>query len=121
MEELLRTRSGMFEIGESMKLSEISRRKEEGTLNEKILKVDQVFRNLPAVSVKSEWEKLARNGGKLPDQAVEWMISGGSELSDRQGQVRLYDMSGQFIALYAWEDMGKSLGIVKMFFPEKES
>jgi len=49
------------------------------------------------------------------------MISGGSELSDRQGQVRLYDMSGQFIALYAWEDMGKSLGIVKMFFPEKES
>ena len=46
----------MFEIGESMKLSEISRRKEEGTLNEKILKVDQVFRNLPAVSVKSEWE-----------------------------------------------------------------
>ena len=121
MEELLRTRSGMFEIGESMKLSEISRRKEEGTLNEKILKVDQVFRNLPAVSVKSEWEKLARNGGKLPDQAVEWMIPGGSELSDRQGQVRLYDMSGQFIALYAWEDMGKSLGIVKMFFPEKES
>ncbi len=121
MEELLRTRSGMFEIGESMKLSEISRRKEEGTLNEKILKVDQVFRNLPAVSVKSEWEKLARNGGKLPDQAVEWMIPGGSELSDRQGQVRLYDMSGQFIALYVWEDMGKSLGIVKMFFPEKES
>ena len=117
----MRTRSGMFEIGESMKLSEISRRKEEGTLNEKILKVDQVFRNLPAVSVKSEWEKLARNGGKLPDQAVEWMIPGGSELSDRQGQVRLYDMSGQFIALYAWEDMGKSLGIVKMFFPEKES
>lgn len=121
MEELLRTRSGMFEIGESMKLSEISRRKEEGTLNEKILKVDRVFRNLPAVSVKSEWEKLARNGGKLPDQAVEWMIPGGSGLSDRQGQVRLYDMSGQFIALYAWEDMGKSLGIVKMFFPEKES
>mgnify|MGYP000556168035 CR=1 FL=1 len=36
------------------------------------------------------------------------------------GQVRLYDMSGQFIALYAWEDMGKSLGIVKMFFRKKK-
>ena len=122
MESLLRTRSGIFELKDSMKLQEIASRKEEGTLAGRILAVDQVFPEDPVIQVKSDWEKLARNGGELPCRAVEgWTARSDSvtELADGC-RVRLYDRDGRFIALYAWKEEKKVFGIVKMFFPERE-
>lgn len=115
MEMLRRTRSGDFSEGNSIRLEEVEKRKEEGTLAEVIWPVDRVFAGYPPVTVRKEWEKLARNGGILPQRAMEKTET---VLPDN-GQVRLYDETGHFIALYAWKEKQKEFRIVKMFFQDR--
>ena len=99
MESLLRTRSGMFQIENSLKFDEIIRRKEEGCLLSEVLPVDQVFSDAPRVSVEAEWEMTARNGGWLKGSAVSFDNPGEMERTGDRQRVRLYDKDGHFIAL----------------------
>lgn len=115
METLKRTRSGDFSVEDSITLDEVEKRKNEGTLAEVIWPVDRVFDGYPPVTVRKEWEKLARNGGILPLRAVE---KEKITIPDN-GRLRLYDETGHFIALYDWKEMQKEFRIVKMFFQDK--
>ena len=120
MESLLRTRSGMFQIENSLKFDEIIRRKEEGCLLSEVLPVDQVFSDAPRVSVEAEWEMTARNGGWLKGSAVSFENPGEMERTGDRQRVRLYDKDGHFIALYRRQEEDDSYRIEKMFFPERE-
>ena len=120
MESLLRTRSGMFQIENSLKFDEIIRRKEEGCLLSEVLPVDQVFPDAPRVSVEAEWEMTARNGGQLKGSAVSFDNPGEMERTGDRQRVRLYDKDGHFIALYRRQEEDDSYRIEKMFFPERE-
>lgn len=115
MERLKRTRSGDFSVEESITLEEVERRRNDGTLADVIWPVDRVFAGYPSVTVRKEWEKLARNGGILPRQAVDQAKAACVD----DGWVRVYDETGHFIALYAWNEIQKEFRIVKMFFQDK--
>ena len=105
MEELLRTRVGHFRIEDSVRLSELERYREEGTLEEHLIRVDSVFADCPRLDVPERLEPLLYNGNplRLPE--------------GEDGQlVRVYDSRGRFIALYRYQQKKHIYKNEKMFF-----
>ena len=119
MESLVRTKVGRFILKDSLTLSEIEKIQKEGRLDEILVPVDAMFPQYPKVTVKKEWESLAKNGNVLPEKAVTYqkncdtieqvMLSEGETYP-----VRLYNESDEFIAIYNKRE--KDYHIVKMFF-----
>ncbi|WP_033125521.1 tRNA pseudouridine(55) synthase TruB [Eubacterium sp. ER2] len=105
MEELLRTRVGHFRIEDSVRLSELERYREEGTLEEHLIPVDSVFADCPRLDVPERLEPLLYNGNPL------------RLLEGEDGQlVRVYDSRGRFIALYRYQQKKHIYKNEKMFF-----
>lgn len=113
MESLIRTRVGRFPMEESMTLETIEKRMEEGTLEDYLIPVDEMFPGAPKVFVKKGAQNAARNGGVL----MADMMREAYAFPDGQ-RVRLYDEEGRFIALYQWKECNREYRLVKMFFPE---
>ena len=105
MEELLRTRVGSFRLEDSVRISQLEKYREAGTLGEHLIPVDCLFADCPRVDVTERLEPLLYNGNPL-------------RLPEREdGQlVRMYDSSGRFIALYRYQQENHIYKNEKMFF-----
>lgn len=111
MEALKRTRSGRFGIEDAITLAQLEELCAQGRERERILPVEDVFAELPAVHVRKAYERLLRNGNAFYDyQAVETELCGG------RGQARVYDEDGTFYGIYAYEPEEGRMKPVKMFF-----
>ena len=82
MRFLLRNRAGAFHIENSVTLEEIQQAAAENRLEEMLLPLETPLMTLPEMHVPKKWEKLARNGGKLPAELMP-------ELAD-QSRCRIY-------------------------------
>ncbi len=65
MESLLRTRVASFDVKDSLRLSEIEAKMQDGTLQDSVISVDQMFPEYPRLHVKKAFEALACNGNAL--------------------------------------------------------
>ena len=65
MESLLRTRVDRFEVKEALTLAQIEQVRDEQRLDDILYPVDEVFLQLPAVTVKNEFRKVIDNGNSL--------------------------------------------------------
>lgn len=111
MEELVRTRVSDFTLQDSATLSEIERREKDGTLEELLRPIDQMFPELKRVTAAAEWEKSVRNGGAFPEKGT------GKEGSfDESERVRVYDRTGAFIGIYGYKKGEGIFTPVKMFY-----
>lgn len=99
MESLLRVKSGQFVLENSMKLSEIVQQMEAGTLEEKLIHPDELFKAYPAMKTKKEGEKLLYNGNPMP----ETLLDGEDAAQENGSMVRIYDSQGEFIGLYIYQ------------------
>ena len=99
MDQLLRVRSGQFYLEDSMTLAEISRRMEENTLEECVIRPDSLFALYPAITVKESGEKLLYNGNPMPLD----MLDGIENLPENGAMARIYDMKGEFIGIYCFQ------------------
>jgi len=124
MKSLLRTRSGDSYLEQSFKLSEVETLRDNGTLPEHIVSVEQVFASCKAFRMKPEWDKLLLNGNHVMEQDCElWEKDNSTKVELRSEQVvlsefpsnwyRAYDSTGRFLGLY--EKKGKKYTPVKMF------
>ena len=125
MKSLLRTRSGNCYLKESLKLSEVEALRDNGTLEQHIVSVEQVFAECKAFQMKPEWDKLLLNGNHVMEQDCEIMEAAGQtvgEASSNSSMIsaefpenwfRAYDSMGRFLGLY--EKTGKKYMPVKMF------
>lgn len=111
MESLIRTRVSTFRIEDAKTLDEIETLKQEGKLAELLVPIDAMFPSYPKITVKDDWKAFAKNGNPLDLKMLK-----GACGQDEETQVRLYDESGKFIAIYQWKE--KKYHIVKMFFNE---
>lgn len=119
MEELTRTRVSHFEIGKSLTLDEIARKKQEGRLMDVITPIDSMFLQYRKLIVRKSWDFLAKNGNSLPCSAV-YGENGKAPQPECDGEcIRLYDEQEHFIGLYNWQEEKKEYRIVKMFFCEE--
>ena len=111
MESLMRTRVSTFRIEDAKTLDEIETLKQEGKLAELLVPIDVMFPSYPKITVKDDWKAFAKNGNPLDLKMLKEACG-----LDEETQVRLYDESGKFIAIYQWKE--KKYHIVKMFFNE---
>ena len=115
METLLRTKVSRFKIHESLKLSEIQKKKEEDRLTEILIPLDAVFSQYHAVTVKPEGQALAYNGNEIPIRFAEGL----EDVDDREW-IRVYDSRQHFIGIFRQDCRKKKLIVEKMFLDQEE-
>lgn len=108
MEKLLRTGVGRFRIGDALKLAEVEQRMAEGTLQDVVVKIDQMFSDYESRHTMCEADRPVHNGnsvlcGHLQEQ---------EPLTEGQ-YIRIYDSEDHFIGIY--RKNGDSVTPVKMF------
>lgn len=116
MEALTRTKVSCFELQESLTLEEIARKKTEGSLDEILIPIDAMFPQYPKIIVKKKWEKLAYNGNMLYAKSIHRNLDETEKTIQDGVQVRLYNETGQFLAIYRYTASREEFSIVKMFY-----
>lgn len=110
MKSLKRTRVGIFTIDGTLKLSQLEELAAQGRLEEKVIPVEAMFTELPALTVKDAFARLIENGNAFyPGQAEE------SVRTPDGRQVRVYDRKGRFYGIYAFSEEKERYQPVKMF------
>ncbi len=125
MEELLRTRSGMFSIGQSYKLAQIEALAAQGNLSQILLQADILFPEYPKASVAQPFLAMLQNGNRLPKRAFcsiqecaqpAQENSSGSNGLPKQAVcgMRVY-LDGEFFAIYALDQARGDYKPMKIF------
>ncbi len=105
MESLIRTKVSCFELSDSIKLSQVEKYLSDGTLDEYILPVDRLFKNLPEFVDDGRNDKLLNHGNEFyPNGNV------------MDGEVRVYNVRGDFIGIYKYHSGRKMYSPVKVFY-----
>ena len=108
MEELLRTRVERFALEDAVKLDEVQKVMEEGTVDSLILPVDRIFDQYPTAKTTTQGDLLVHNGNRLFSELLQ------EEPEAESGYVRVYDSEDTFIGLF--EKKTDQLVPVKMFY-----
>ena len=116
MEELERTKVGRFLKEDAVTLDEVRQKMEQGEGSELFTPLDQIFAELPAVTVTDAKAWMSYNGNDLPER----FLLEKEAWTDGQ-EVRVYDSRKNFIGLYQYRAPKKLFHIKKMFLdPEAE-
>ncbi len=130
MTSLKRTASGQFGLDFAYTLAEIEALRDSGKLNDAIIPVDEVFKDLPAIIVSGELEKKILNGNYISwNKCKPYVKDGGNTISGLQGGgvnslccdgqlFRIYkelDNSSNFMAVYRYDTEKKGVIPEKMF------
>lgn len=124
MKSLLRTRVGIFPVGESVRLDEIADCQSEDRVGQVVMAVDSVFSDLPRIHLSEETERLVKNGNPIYARLiVPEMVFGmpdGVSAADLPAaadgmEFRVYDQQGKFLAVYEW-DHGKHMYRARKMF-----
>lgn len=116
MEELERTKVDRFLKEDAVTLDEVRQKMEQGEGAELFTPLDQIFAELPAVTVTDAKAWMSYNGNDLPER----FLLEKEEWTDGQ-EVRVYDSRKNFIGLYQYRAPKKLFHIKKMFLdPEAE-
>lgn len=116
MEELERTKVGRFLKEDAVTLDEVRKKIEQGEGAELFTPLDQIFAELPAVTVTDAKAWMSYNGNDLPER----FLLEKEAWTDGQ-EVRVYDSRKNFIGLYQYRAPKKLFHIKKMFLdPEAE-
>jgi tRNA pseudouridine55 synthase len=86
---LVRTRSGTFDIADSLTIEDIEAAIAAGRLEQALRPLDEPLSSLPAVRLESRAAHLAQHGGGVP----------APEGSAAAGSVRMYDGAGRFLGV----------------------
>lgn len=112
MEELLRTRVERFALEDAVKLDEVQKAMEEGTVDSLIFPVDRIFDQYPTAKTTTQGDLLVHNGNRLFSELLQ------EEPEAESGYVRVYDSEDTFIGLF--EKKTDQLVPVKMFYRKEK-
>lgn len=111
MEKLTRTKVSMFDISESLKLSDIEVLRDENRLDEIIVRIEDVFGKYPKIVVKEKFAGLVYNGNPITSDNILSI-----ENTETEGQkYRVYDYKKDFIGIYEKDDRGM-YKVTKFFY-----
>lgn len=110
MEELLRIKSGQFEINDSIKIDDVKKYVDDGRISDIMKPIDGVFEKYQKCIVKKEYNVLIYNGNKFSPQNLL------NRMDAKDGkEVRVYDEDNFFIGIYRYNGNEKKYVPVKMF------
>lgn len=110
MEQLIRTKSGIFELDTAMRLEQIEDCVKNDQIQEHIIPVDSMFENYPAIIVQEKYNKILYNGNILEIKCFENMTKENTSKS-----IRVYDKDHKFIAIYELDNKINCYRPAKMF------
>ena len=110
MEKLLRTKAGIFELADTLKLAEINALAKEGLVEEKIISVDELFEDHSKVWTKQEYDVVVHNGNRVKMKMFQ------EKLPENTERLRVYDSKGEFIGIYEFCSERGDFKPVKMFY-----
>ena len=110
MEELTRTKVSRFHIDNSLTLSQIQEKQNNGTLCQILIPIEEMFSEYDAVYLKEEYVSFIYNGNIFLPKHMSNHIA----LKDGK-KVRVYDNKGHFVAIYQFVKEKYLFKIEKMF------
>ena len=114
MESLLRTKVGIFELEQSLRLAQIQEFSKQGRLVEHLLPVDQLFTHVPKAQAARRVEIMLKNGNRLPKQAFV-LENGPKQAPEPFPMLRIY-LGQEFFGIYAWDAQRGDYKPVKIFW-----
>ena len=144
MAHLTRTAVGSFHLEDALTLSQLETLRDEGALENKIVPVDQIFRDRDYLIIDPSFLAQARNGNPIPVENIisEEAKSSSGEIQEPIGemhdpigetqepieemryqegeQFRLYDPDGCFFGLYRFHQRTKCFRVEKFFYRQQE-
>ncbi len=110
MEQLIRTRVAQFSLEASYTLAQLEEMVRSESAEEVLIPIDAVFEQYPAVTVKSECQKLLENGNRIPLEGFcQW------QKEWEHQPVRVYDCENRFAGIYQYQRRDGDLKPVKIF------
>ena len=110
MEKLLRTKVGVFELKDTLKLAEIDALAKQGVVEERIISVDELFDDYFKVWIKEEFDVVVHNGNRIKKKMFEQKLASNAE------RLRVYDSKSEFIGIYEFSKERGDFKPVKMFY-----
>lgn len=117
MESLVRTRSGIFSIADSVKLSDIGEWASQGCLEKRLIPVDQLFTSYPAAKVHADFQKMLLNGNRLPKCAFDIPTDGAGVCHTK---LRVY-YGKEFFGIYILDEANGDFKPQKIFWRENKN
>ena len=105
MEALVRIKSGNFTIQDSLTLAEVESCVNQGIIREKVIPIEEILRDYPAIMCREPADRLLENGNPVPEGLVT--------VSQKNGWVRMCTSRGSFVGIYQWNERKQ------MYFPQK--
>ena len=110
MEKLLRTKVGVFELQDTLRISEVDELAKAGQVEEKIISVEELFEDYTKVWTKQKFDVVVHNGNRIEKRMMQNQIAANTE------RLRVYDSENVFIGVYEYSDERKDFKPVKMFY-----
>ena len=110
MEKLLRTKVGVFELQDTLKLAQIDELAKAGMVEEKIISVDELFEDYFKVWTKAAFDVVVHNGNRVEARMFEEKLPANTE------RLRVYDSEGAFIGIFEYSKERRDFKPVKMFY-----
>jgi tRNA pseudouridine55 synthase len=119
MDHLTRTAVSFFTIDNALKLSDIERFAKEDKIDELVLETSEVFKDKKALHVLPEYAKFIDNGNPLLKEYVRLedleKDSDNNQYIKEDNLFRVYNASGQFVAVYSYDESRDIYMPSKMF------
>lgn len=113
MASLKRTQVSMFDIKDSLTLDEISKLRDEGQVEQKIISVEQVFCKYPKIQTDEKYDRLLYNGNSVKAS----MLKDDEFVALEDGKkYRMYDSKDTFIGVFYYVKKETLVKCDKMFY-----
>ncbi|SHI88971.1 tRNA pseudouridine(55) synthase TruB [Parasporobacterium paucivorans] len=109
MESLVRTKAGSFQLKDSLRLADVEALAGCSELDSFIIPIDKMFEQYSDAVISNSYLNMLLNGNVLKEEYFNSISKEGSQT------VRVYDETGDFHALYAFDDAMQLYKCVKMF------
>ena len=107
MESLLRTKVGRFTLDDAITLAQTEEAVKKGTIESKILGIEEILAEYPRVCCTKEGDRLLANGNPLVQALVD--------AQEKKGWIRMCSSEGSFAGVYQWDEKRNRYFPVKMF------
>ena len=107
MESLLRTKVGRFTLDDAITLAQTEEAVQKGTIESKILGIEEILAEYPRVCCTKEGDRLLANGNPLVQALVD--------AQEKNGWIRMCSSEGSFAGVYQWDEKRNRYFPVKMF------
>ena len=114
MAHLTRTAVGAFHLEDALTLSQVEEARDNGTLEEHIMNVDYIFRDLDMIHVTEEAKKLVNNGNPFRVGDILGDEKCDNTLFVNDERFRVYRHDNSFVGIYRYDERRKLFMVEKM-------